>query len=504
MAWSSNGRHVASGSGDGSLKIWEAASGRELHTLRGDHGSVRCVVFSPDGKQLAAGSNDGTIQVLEDLEDLKRVRAFAADGTAIMALAWSPDGRLLASGGIDGTIKIWNVSDRRAILNLRATSGWLSSLAWSPDATQLASTSGHEIKTWNVTDGREIATMRGHTDAATGVSWSPDGLRLASTGSDHSVRIWDPKTGEETLLIPSHASTAFCGVAWSPDGLRLARAGLEVVRIWDATLGYERDRSPKALPFLDRKIAGGAAVAEAIRFRSAILAQQGESDRAAADWDRMVQLDPESRNPLLATGWWIAGPLAASDRPEGEPATAPDPKLPFSDPNALGTSLSWRQASFSTDGVIDFDEPLPREQATLGFLRVYSPIGQAVSATFRAPGDLLVWLNGRPADVSDRASSMKYRSDRSPLILRKGWNTLWVRVVRGEGRHRLSVRLSNAPEDWASALIDRGRSEEAFRLVRESLESTPDDPTLLRTAARLHRHRGEELRRAQTIERGGR
>jgi len=69
-----------------------------------------------------------------------------------------------------------------------------------------------------------------------------------------------------------------------------------------------------------------------------------------------------------------------------------------------------------------------------------------------------------------------------------------MRVARGEGLHRLSVRLSNTPEDWASALIDRGRSEEAFRLLRQSLQSTPNNPSLLRTAARLHRQRGEELR----------
>ena len=135
----------------------------------------------------------------------------------------------------------------------------MSSLSWSPDGARLASACGHGINIWNVKEGRETLMLRGHTDAATGVSWSPDGLRVASTGADRSVRIWDPNTGEETLLIPGHASTVFCDVAWSPDGLRLARAGLEDVRIWDATLGYERDHSPRALPYLDRKIAAGAA-----------------------------------------------------------------------------------------------------------------------------------------------------------------------------------------------------------------------------------------------------
>ncbi len=273
VAWRPGGGQVASGSSDGSFKIWEVATSRQVHSLHGDHGSIHGVAFSPDGKQLAACSSDGTIQVLQDLADFNKILTFSAHGDAILSLAWSPDGKLLASGCVDGTIMIWNASAHQSIAKLHAGSGWVSSLSFSPDGAQLASACGHEINIWNVTEGRETLTLRGHTDAATGVAWTADGLRLASTGSDHSVRIWDPKTGEETLLIPSHASTAFCGVAWSPDGLRLARAGLEVVRIWDATLGYERDHSPRALPFLDRRIAEGEATAEDIEFRSAILAR---------------------------------------------------------------------------------------------------------------------------------------------------------------------------------------------------------------------------------------
>ncbi len=90
--------------------------------------------------------------------------------------------------------------------------------------------------------------------------------------------------------------------------------------------------------------------------------EQGEWDRAAADWDRVVQLDPESRDRLLAIGWWVVGPLAASYQAEGEP----DSRSPSLHANASDTSLSWRQASVSTDGGSSFDEPLPQEEAALG------------------------------------------------------------------------------------------------------------------------------------------
>ncbi len=476
------------------MKIWEVASGRVLGSRRSEHRSVRCVIFSPDGKTLAASSDDGTIDVFDELDDLEKARTFSAHDQAILALAWSPDGKLMASGCADGTIKVWNMADRRTVLNMRAGSAWVSSLAWSPDSTQLAAACGRLIKTRNATDGREIVTMRGHADAATGVAWSPDGHRLASTGSDHSVRIWDPKTAEETLAIPSHASTAFCGVAWSPDGLRLARAGLEVVWIWDAALGYERERSVRALPLLDRTIVSEAAPADAIRLRSAILAQQGDWDRPAADWDRVARLDPENRDPLLGTGWWIAEPHAASGRLQAKRTTGPDPGESVPDASALASSPTWRQAPVSADRAVEFDELLPQDEPLVGFLRVYCSIGQPVCATFQAPGDLLLWLNGRPVHESDETSSNQFTSRRLPLVLRQGWNTIWVGVARGEGQRRLSVALSNMPEESASALIERGRWDEAFRLLGESLERTPDDTTLLLTAARLKRRHSGDLR----------
>jgi WD40 repeat protein len=496
VAWSPSGRHVASGSSDNGVKIWDVATGRQVHSLRGDHGSIHGVAFSPDGKQLAACSRDGTIQVLEDLEDFQKLVTFSAHADSIHSLAWSPDSKLLASGCVDGTIMIWRASDHQAMAKLRAGSGWVSSLSFSPDSTQLASACGHEINIWNVTEGREAVTLRGHTDAATGVSWSPDGLRVASTGSDHSIRIWDPRTGEETLLIPSHASTVFCGVAWSPDSLRLARAGLEVVRIWDATLGYERDHSPRVIPYLDRKIAGGSATAEEIEFRSAILAEQGEWSRAAADWDRVIQLDPESRQPLLATGWWITEANVTPSRPADELSTSLDPRPPLLDPNSPGPSSVWRQATVESDDELRFDVPLPHENTPLGLLRVYSSIGQPVSATFLAPANLELWLNGRQVHQLDKQSS-NHKLLKLPVILQKGWNTLAVQLGRSEDQSRLAIRLSTAPADWSRALVDSGRSEEATRLIREGVNHKPNDLLFLRAAARFHRRLGAQLRESK-------
>jgi hypothetical protein len=99
--------------------------------------------------------------------------------------------------------------------------------------------------------------MRGHNDYVQAVVWSPDGTRLASAGLDNSVRVWDPRTGEETIVLRGNAGF-FNDVSWHLDGAQLAAACSDgLLWIWDATRGFERDTTAKALPFIDRKVAAG-------------------------------------------------------------------------------------------------------------------------------------------------------------------------------------------------------------------------------------------------------
>jgi Tol biopolymer transport system component/tetratricopeptide (TPR) repeat protein len=272
LAWSPDGTHLASAGLDGTAKVWEAAGGAEVFALPADHGAVWSLAWSPDGTHLAAGSQDGTIRVVKWREHDPSIRVFQAHPGNVrsLVLAWSPRGDRLASGGYqDGLIKLWDPARGAELARMHGEPGRVFALAFSPDGTRVAAVCPHQlwsscIYIWDAVTGQELATARGHNDWVDAVVWSPDGTRLASAGLDNSVRVWDPRTGEETLELRGNAGF-FHDVSWNPDGAQLAAASSDgQIWIWDATRGFERDTTPRVLPYIDRAVASGTARGEDI------------------------------------------------------------------------------------------------------------------------------------------------------------------------------------------------------------------------------------------------
>jgi WD40 repeat protein/serine/threonine protein kinase len=263
LAWSPDGRQLASAGLDGRTLVWEVASGRKVFALPADRGFVWSVAWSPDGTHLAAGSQDGMIRVVEGIEHTPKVRVFKAHQGHVRSLAWSPQGDRLASGGEDRLVKLWDPIRGAELARMEGHQYWVMGLAWSPDGKRLASASGDRLViTWDAQTGRKVSTMRGHNDWVDAVVWSPDATRLASAGLDDAVRVWDTRTGDEAFALRGH-SEMFHDVSWSPDGAQLAAAGSDgLIWIWDATCGFERDTTPRALPYIDRKVASGNARGE--------------------------------------------------------------------------------------------------------------------------------------------------------------------------------------------------------------------------------------------------
>ncbi len=236
VAWSPDGKRLATGSADKTARVWDADTGKEVLTLSGHTGYVFSVAWSPDGKRLATGSADETAKVW-DADTGKEVLTLSGHGYVVKSVAWSPDGKCLATGSFDNTAKVWDVGTGKEVLTLAGLSDYADSVGWSPDGKCLATGSAdNTAKVWDAKTGKEVLTLSGHGGGVLSVAWSPDGKRLATGSSDKTARVWDAETGKEVLTLSGH-STYVYSVAWSPDGKRLATSGDFTAKVWDAETG---------------------------------------------------------------------------------------------------------------------------------------------------------------------------------------------------------------------------------------------------------------------------
>ncbi|BAZ87911.1 trypsin-like peptidase domain-containing protein [Dolichospermum compactum] len=232
VAISPDGRTLASGSRDKTIKIWNLATGELIRTLSGHSGDVHSVAISPEGRTLASASGDYTIKIW-NLATGEQIRTLSGHSDSVLSVAISPDGRTLASGSDDKTIKIWNLATGELIRTLSGYSDWVRSVAISPDGRTLASASGdYTIKIWNLATGELIRTLSGHSNPVLSVAISPDGRTLVSASGDNTIKIWNLATGELIRTLSGHSGLVL-SVAISPDGRTLASGSSDnTIKIW--------------------------------------------------------------------------------------------------------------------------------------------------------------------------------------------------------------------------------------------------------------------------------
>jgi len=241
VSFSKDGRRLASAADDGTVMLWDLATGQgsaaeNLHT-----GSAHGVAFSPDGAQLFSCGEDGSVQIWCIGTHERMVRGYADE---MHSLSLSADGRILATGHNDGTIGLWHVDEMQADEELLRHGNPVNCIAFGRDNRTLAS-AGLErrdhnatVKLWDLSTLRETGRLEASKASLHGLCFSPDGRLLAAAGVAGSIHLWEAETRRLLKVLPGHAGVVWCA-AFSPDSQILATAGYDdkLIKLWKVSTG---------------------------------------------------------------------------------------------------------------------------------------------------------------------------------------------------------------------------------------------------------------------------
>ncbi len=295
VATSPNGRILATGSYDGTIRLWDWTTGT-VRVLRGHHKEVFSLAFGPSGRLLASGAGDGNVRIWNVATGKARVLTGHLD--RVYGVAFDPTGERVASAAGDGTIKVWSLTRKNA-LTLKGHKGRVNAVSFAPSGQRLFSGGkDRTVRVWDLAR-KSNRVLQGHTDGVVAVAGGPSRELVASAGEDGTVRVWNLKT-DAVRILRGHRGEVTC-LAFDPLGRRVASGSTDrTIRLWQLSSGQSR-----VLGTHDARVSS--------------LDFSGSGDLlASGGYDRTLRLwDLRTAPPRVSSGHtgWVSG---VAFRPDGE------------------------------------------------------------------------------------------------------------------------------------------------------------------------------------------